>query len=416
MEVCDLSSIEEISEGIITQEELHKELKVGSAVVLKGKARRVAIGSRLLVKVNVSIGCSDKHGLPEELKKLETLSHLSYRPDVMMDLSIVRPQRPLYRSMIETFGGPVGTLPHYLCYSPGQGIDPSELLEEVQRQAEAGVAWMTLHVTPRTDIYEMAKQIRSIPSPSRGGSIVIHDMILNKRGESVLSLYFDKILSILGANEVAISIGAAFRPSTILEALDPVHRREIDIQGEYIREAHQQGVQVMTEGIGHATLDKVAEYVTIVRSRYRVPMVPLGPIPTDAAIGEDHVSNAIGSAYMALIGGADLINSVTREEHTGDIPSFESVIEGLRAARVAAHAVNIVRYPIQEAADIEVADRRRQRWSCVVAGGLFDRPIEEVPGMGCTRCRRECPLLIARLIHHTESHEIQTSLSDASSR
>ena len=69
------------------------------------------------------------------------------------------------------------------------------------------------------------------------------------------------------------------------------------------------------------------KYISLIRKDGYIPFMPLGPIPTDRAIGWDHVSSAIGASHMAFEGGADIINSVTREEHTGGIPSLNSIYE-----------------------------------------------------------------------------------------
>ena len=393
----DISGIQEITEGLISFDRLVANLRDGSSVILKGRNRSVAIGKDLLVKVNVSIGCSDKRSFDVELEKLRLISELGYRPDAMMDLSIVRPDKPLYAFMIEEFGGPVGTLPHYLCYIPEKGIDPQLLLEEIERQAEAGVAWMTFHLTPRRDLYEEAQKTRLIATVARGGGIIIHDMYINSRSESVLSLYFNKILYILKKHDVTLSVGTTFRPANVVDALDAVHRKETEIQGEYIREARRQGIQVIMEGVGHMTLDKIGEYVKFVKSKYGIPFVPLGPTTTDAAMGQDHISNAIGAAYMAFIGGADMLNSMTREEHTGGVPSINSIVEGLKAAKIAAHSVNIARFKSLESVvddNRRISERRAKNYTCVVEGGLFTESAQMRFSMGCTRCGKECPLRI----------------------
>lgn len=396
MEDIELAEIQDIKEGITTLEQLATNLAAGSAIVLKGRCRPVALGKDLLVKVNTNIGASNKKAVDAELEKVRALSRAAYRPDAIMDLSIVRLPKPLYSFIIEEFEGPVGTLPHYICYRDQKGIDPKMLLEEIAKQAESGVGWMTLHLTARRDLCEKAKTARMIPTASRGGGIIVSDMYINNRNESILSIYFDEILTILKKNRVTLSVGTIFRPATTVDALDEVHRQEIDIQGEYIKEAQNRGVQVMMEGIGHSTLTKIEEYVRIVKTKYNVPFVPLGPLPTDAAVGNDHIASAIGAAFMAYWGGADMINSVTREEHTGGIPSCESILEGLKAARIAAHCVNIARFPKLNAPDRRTSNRRATNYTCVVEEGLFTESTKMRYSMRCQRCGNKCPL---RLVH-----------------
>jgi len=212
--------------------------------------------------------------------------------------------------------------------------------------------------------------------------------------QALISLCFNDILNIMLRYKVTLSIGTAFRPGTTIDALDKIHLTEISLQGDYIRAARKKGVQVMMEGVGHITLDKLQEYVRIIRSNYNIPYVPLGPIPTDVVGDQDHIAAAIGAAYMSMLGGAHMINAITPEEHTGNVPSLDSIVEGLKAARVAAHIVNISRFPQLNVADRAVVDKRRKNYTCVIDGGLFTESAKTHFEMGCKRCRHECPLVI----------------------
>lgn len=388
--------VQEVNENLVPVQVLAELIQKGSAVLLRGKRKLVAVGDGLLVKVNTSIGISSLSNLDTELEKIFKLSSLGYRPDILMDLSTVRTEKPLYSFAIEIFGSPIGTLPHYLCFTPQKGIDLKLLMEEIEKQAESGVSFMTLHLTPRKYLYEKAKATRLTPITSRGGGIVIKDMYLNNREESILSLHFDDILHILKKHNVALSIGTTFRPSTTVDALDEVQLEEMKIQGEYISAAQHFGVEVMMEGMGHAPLNKIEEYVRLIKNSYSVPVMPLGPITTDAAVGEDHISSAIGASFMAYLGGADIINSVTREEHTGGVPTIESVLEGLKAARIAAHSVNITRFPDLDNLDRSIAETRARSYTCVVDGGLFTESTKQRLSMGCSRCGNLCPLVFNR--------------------
>lgn len=389
-----LDSVQEVKEKIITTRQLRNRISRHKAVLLVGKLRTVAIGKGLLLKVNVSLGLNNPKGIDTELTKLAYISSVGYAPDTLMDLSICRPPKPLYLYMIENSGGPVGTLPHYLCFDKNKGIDSHLLLEEIERQADAGVAFMTFHFTPKKKLYEKACLTRLTPVTSRGGGIVIKDMYINKRTDNVLSDNFDNITKILRKYGVVLSIGTTFRPATTTEALDEVQLEELYIQGEYITAAIKAEIPVIMEGMGHAPLKKIIQYAKLTKQLYNIPCMPLGPIPTDAAVGEDHISSAIGAAFMGYVGGADAINSVTREEHTGKIPSIDSILEGLKAARIASHAVNISRFPILDIADQRISRQRANHYTCVVDGGLFSESTRQRYSMGCSRCGIECPLAI----------------------
>lgn len=388
--------VEEISDGLMSPSALQEKLSTGEAIILNGRRRNVAIGHDLLVKVNTSVGlngAATAKNISTELGKVQDIASLGYAPDLMMDLSIRETEPPMYEQIVEIFGGPIGTLPHYLIHKGKKGLDPELLLRMVEKQAEAGVAFMTLHPTPTRELYELALRTRRTAITSRGGGLVVDDMLKNSRDINLIESLFPEILQILKANKVAVSIGTTFRPANVIDALDIVHRQEYERQGIFIQQAKQAGVAVMMEGVGHMTLDKIPEYANMIKA-YKVPFMPLGPITTDAAVGEDHISNAIGATYMAILGGAHVFNCVTREEHTGKVPSHASIIEALRAARIAEHSVNISRFRQKLEPDIRIADDRAANYTCVVEGGIFTQSAKRRFAMGCTRCSEECPLLV----------------------
>jgi len=71
------------------------------------------------------------------------------------------------------------------------------------------------------------------------------------------------------------------------------------------------------------------------------PFYVLGPLVTDVAPGYDHITSAIGGA-IAASSGADFLCYVTPAEHLR-LPTLEDVKEGVIAARIAAHAADIVK-------------------------------------------------------------------------
>lgn len=152
--------------------------------------------------------------------------------------------------------------------------------------------------------------------------------------------HIDEIAEIVLQSGVAISLGSTFRPANIFDACGEVHIKETQAQLEVSRYLHQNGVKVMVENVGHIGLDKLEEHSSLLR-RFEAPIMPLGPLPTDDAIGMDHVDNAIGAAFAAYWDCAHIINAVTRQEHTGVPISVDDAIEAIKSARLAAHAVNV---------------------------------------------------------------------------
>ena len=127
----------ELTQELYTKEEVNEKLLSGKVVFLKGVKRSCLVGEGMLIKVNTSVGVGSRNpaGYKKEINKIDYLSSVGYRPDIMMDLSIVTLGSPLYKYIINTVGIPVGTLPHYLCFDSKNGIDDSLFLNEIEKQA-----------------------------------------------------------------------------------------------------------------------------------------------------------------------------------------------------------------------------------------------------------------------------------------
>jgi phosphomethylpyrimidine synthase len=124
----------------------------------------------------------------------------------------------------------------------------------------------------------------------------------------------------------------------------------------------------------------------------------LGPLVTDVAPGYDHLVSAIGGAVAALA-GADFLCYVTPAEHLG-LPSPEDVREGVTAAKIAGHAVDVCR-GVPGAAEWDrrmSAARKRLDWAKQVGMAISPHKASEVlashsPGLedgGCTMCGEFC--------------------------
>ena len=372
-------------DGII--EDLEKMGQANEIVLLRGNRYDTLVGKGLQLKINCSVGLSDKEQLKIETDKVAKISCFDVLPDTMMDLSIVSINNPLYCLIQKEIGCPVGTVPVYICFDSEKGIDKNRFLEEIERQAQNGVAFMTLHFTAIDEIYRKTLK-RNISVISRGGSLMLRDLYLNKRKQNFLLEYFDDICKILKKYSVVVSIGTTFRPSTLYDALDEIQLSEIKMQKDMVKKLCKKGISVMMEGVGHISLKDLRRYVELIRKEFYIPFMPLGPIPTDRATGWDHVSAAIGASYMSLLNGADIINAVTREEHTGGIPTIDSIYEAIKSAQVVVNSINDVRF-------FNKYNKAQDNM-----GNNCMRIIKS--DIGCNRCKEECPFILNNMFYNNE--------------
>ncbi|MFA5076417.1 MAG: phosphomethylpyrimidine synthase ThiC [Patescibacteria group bacterium] len=389
-----MHSIEEIRLNILSKSQLNHLLKSKRGIILNGRKQDVYIGHNSLIKVGTQIGLNESVNYQGELDKVRALVKLKTRPDVIYDLSTVQLANPLYKGIIKIFDGPVATVPVYSCFDDKKGISPENFLKEIENQAKARVSLMVLHPTATKKLYEKAKRKRLVPVTSRGGACVIKDMYINNRDTSVPSIYFDRIISVLKRYDVAVSLALTFRGATASECLDEIALEEFKLQEKYIKAANKKGLKVVREGVSHASLDKIDGFCKLF-FKQQTPIIPLGPVTTDAASGEDHIASAIGSAYMAYRGYAHMIVSVTRSEHTGGVPSLDNVVEGYKAARIAAHSVNIAKFSHKLPLEEEVNHLRGKYSTCIVSQGLFS-DVKKISADECGRCKSLCPYILLK--------------------
>lgn len=208
----------------------------------------------------------------------------------------------------------------------------------------------------------------------------LYDIEKNSRKQNLFYDHIDEITEIARQYNMTISLGSTFRPSNIFDACDEVHTRETEEQLEICRYLQQKNINVMVENVGHMPLGKMESHAKLLR-QFNAPIMPLGPIPTDTAVGQDHISAALGSAFLCYHGCADIINCLTRYEHTGEEITADAIIESIKAMRVVAQTINVYR-GFEDAIGIErnMDQLRSEKRSCVVGDGQ------------CNRCHHVCPL------------------------
>jgi len=338
------------TEGV-SLELLFKDFADGFVTIVKNKKRKikpVGVGRNLKTKVNANIGTSpDLFNIETELAKLAAA--VKAGADAIMDLSTGGDLSMFRKEILDHSPVPLGTVPIYeaavklsvqkksIC-----DLNIKDFLEIIRKQSEEGVDFMTIHSgVTRASMESLHSQKRITGITSRGGSMLGEWMKKNNR-ENPLYEYYDEILDILAGYNVVISLGDGLRPGSIHDASDRGQIHEMLILGDLARRAREKNVQVIIEGPGHVPLDMVAENIRLEKKLCdNAPYYVLGPLVTDIAPGYDHITSAIGGA-IAAAAGADFLCYVTPAEHLR-LPDVNDVKEGVIAAKIAAHAGDIVK-------------------------------------------------------------------------
>ncbi len=301
----------------------------------------MGIGRSITTKINANIGASPiTSNTQQEIEKLQWA--IRYGADTVMDLSTGGDLCACRQTLIDHSTVPVGTVPIYsmIVNKPIEELTHDDILKEIERQAQQGVDFFTIHAGILREHLPLIKR-RTTGLVSRGGSLLAKWMTRHNKQNPMYEL-FDDISTIMRQYDVTYSLGDGVRPGCLADATDPAQIAELHVLGELTARAQESGVQVMVEGPGHIPLNEVAANMEMQRRLCNdAPFYVLGPIVTDVFPGYDHITSAIGATEAARAGAA-MLCYVTPREHVG-LPRACDVRDGCIAYKIAAHAGDIAR-------------------------------------------------------------------------
>lgn len=337
-----------VKEGIRV-EKIRQGLADGTVVIPANRNHGVldpwAIGAGLRTKINVNLGasraCCDWQ---EEWRKIEAA--LAMQVEALMDLSCTGQAGEFRKKLVQNSPAMIGTVPVYELAGAAQqdwnGLKPADFLKAVEVHARDGVDFITIHAgLTRATIKRLQHKPRLTSIVSRGGSLLYAWMSANQAENPFYEYYYD-LLEICRDYDVTLSLGDACRPGSIHDASDAAQVEELITLGELTLKAWEKDVQVMIEGPGHMPINEIAANVIMQKKLcHGAPFYVLGPLVTDVAPGYDHITAAIGGA-IAASSGADFLCYVTPAEHLR-LPTLEDMVEGIVAARIAAHSADLAK-------------------------------------------------------------------------
>jgi phosphomethylpyrimidine synthase len=404
--VAQLSVYEHLSPHAITQ-----AIEAGHMVLLGNPAHAgvtpTLIGQPARIKVNANIGTSPLiRDETAEMAKLKASQEAG--ADTVMDLSTAGDLSAIRERMLDATSMPLGTVPLYALaqkYIDAEkdpaGFTETEMLEEIERQAEQGVDFITVHcgLTKRGAEYASGSN-RLLGIVSRGGSIIARWMRQSGKENPFLTRY-DDIVKICVKHNVTLSLGDGLRPGANADAGDAAQFEEVVTLGELQVRALAAGAQAMIEGPGHVALHQVQAQIQAIKTiTNNAPLYVLGPLTTDAAPGYDHIAGAIGGAQAAYF-GADFLCYLTPAEHL-TLPDEDDVRQGVMASRIAAASAEAsLGRPWAVARDTAVSEGRRDLDWQKIADNALDpcavakRRAEHAGEKECAMCGKFCAIRMA---------------------
>jgi len=296
-------------------------------------------------RILASIGLSfDTDNMDIEIEKAKKAVLVG--AEIITDHSVFGDIPFFQRELISKVDAPISYLTIYellgrLEKTKRNRIEKNMALELIEEQAERGITLLTVHATANQQMIGNHKKIenRTILSTSRGGAAIL-DILMRTNEENVYWEYFDDVCKIIKKHNITLSLGSTYRPATICDAgeSDLLYWEEMKLMGQLVEICLNKNIPVMVEGIGHAPIHEIPNIIK--KSKEICKNVPyrILSVATDIALGLDHISSAIAIS-IAAFSGANLATCVTRAEHLGQ-PFQEDIIEGVLAARVAAHCAD----------------------------------------------------------------------------
>ena len=384
------------SEGI-DPHGLCERIAAGSAVIMQRRKHYTGIGKGLFTKVNVNLGTSStKVCVDEEIQKARIAE--TFGADTVSDLSMGGDINEIRKEIFSHTTLPITTVPIYQAVVEYglKKMTSDDIMATLRMQAEQGMSSMVIHGVNREILGELRRKKRLLGIVSKGGSITSAFMLMNQC-ENPFVEHFDDVLSICRRHDIVLSLGNTARSGCIHDRRDRMQLAEIRQNVHLAHQARSAGVQVIIEGAGgHIRIDRIAPMVKYYKKQSPFPLFVAGPLPTDVAVGYDHIAGAAG-ASAASVAGADYLCYITPAEHLG-LPSPDAVKEGLIAFRIAAHIGDTVKYGT-EAEDTRIARLRAalDREGQIRCSMDPQRARELSDGESeCTMCGEFCAIRIMR--------------------
>ncbi|WP_407355260.1 phosphomethylpyrimidine synthase ThiC [Methanolobus sp. WCC5] len=384
-------------EGI--EEELVLERVANGSLVIMTRTGcpPVAIGKGATTKINVNMGTSSAAIDPgSEIEKVIVAQ--KYGASTITDLSMGGDISAIRKMVFENTGLPVTTVPIYQtiveCGMDNVTID--DILSYIQKQIDEGVSSVLLHCVERRMLEKLKGSARVMGMVSKGGSFTSTFMLLNDC-ENPFTEHFDEIIGILKEKDVVLSLGNTMRSGCVHDIRDSAQLMEIETNASLAKRANEMGIQVIINGMGgHIRASDIPDSVRLYKEKADFPLFVAGPLPTDLAVGYDHIAGAVG-ASMASGAGADYLCYITPAEHLS-LPNPQQVREGLIAFRIAAHIGDSMKYGLNDS-DLMLAKRRASfDWKGQAQVAIDpERPAQMCPEEGpCSMCGDYCAIKIMK--------------------
>ena len=371
-EMKQVAKIEGVSDKFIKE-----SLALGRVVILKNKLRKkttpIAIGNGLRTKVCTALAVNEnKESFELETDKLRVAQVTEV--DCIFDITASSYIKEIRHNILSNSFIPVGTNPFlevgYKAINNSDELDnitSQDMLDIVEQHCRDGVDFVSLNCTLTKSLAEQYVSQGRLSQITTRGAQVLFDWIEKHQCENPYYERFDELLDILAKYDVVLHLACAFKSGSISDSFDLLQMSEYSTMGELTRKALAKGVQVMSDGIGHVSIDKIPSLVNLIKEiNLQVPLFVSSAYACDCAIGYDNISSSIAGS-IAASSGANLLNVTANVDFL--MPSTTAQLrEGIISTKVAAHCGDVAKSnpeAIKRNYKISFA-RRNKNWKNIV--------------------------------------------------
>lgn len=361
--------------------------------------RYLEIGRGCEVRLLANIGHMDINAdFNDELRKAELA--VKYGVDILADNTITDKSFLFKKWIKDNLPVFLNTVPIYDCFNEMESGNfyYAQLDEAIDKHVEVGADMIVTHPTMTRDLAnDVLGSSRLIKVTSRGGS-QMYRFLLKRNVENPYFEHWDELCDKLSGTGVAIAIGLSLRSGSILDGMDSLFIKELNIAGELIERALDKNVPIVVEGIGHIKEPDMNRVFKEVQHRcHNIPIKTLGPVLSDRMIGYEHINALLGS-YSAVKAGASIIGALFRSEHLG-LPSVEDYEESLVNYSMLKYIVNMNEDGIEKERAVSIA-RSKRDWRGVLENAFYpDEAVRQFHNRyggnnpeTCTMCGERCAL------------------------
>jgi phosphomethylpyrimidine synthase len=281
----------------------------------------------------------DAGNISEELKKARVA--IKHGASIIADVSLGKNALCFIKELCNNVAVPITVLPGYLLATENDGnelpltLSKNQILEMTEKVLSYGVKGFTIHSAFRQKHLPLLdKTERIIPFTSRMGNYIRKHMLKTNK-ENPFYECFPEIINLAKKYNATISIGTALRSPSIANngGFDCLMKNEILEASSLIEACYNNNVNVILEGVGHISIDKITEWFDFSKNNCHNVILRVLPMVTDLGMGHDNVTGAIAICLLAKK-GVEVVCSMTRAEHVGH-PTIADIKESVIHARIA---------------------------------------------------------------------------------